>query len=109
MPRTAPCGTLHLANLSRRILTERTIEPIETGPSRAGGGYFDYKGLPFLEPGFGTLRACTSHTDVCVHGVVHRMSVADYEQLLLTKVAVVARMFQLPRCTCSLHLVRASD
>ena len=100
------------ANLSRRILTgRRTIEPIESWPAVVHGWElsFDYKGLPFLEPGFGTLRACTSHTDVCAR----RRSSHVCSRLRAT---AFDRRWQwshgcswLPRCTCSLHLVRAND
>ena len=75
------------ANLSRKILTgRRKIEPLESWPALANGWElsFDYRGIPFLEPGFGTLRK-TSSPSVCVHGVVHRMSAADYQQLLVTE------------------------
>ena len=83
------------ANLSRRILTgRRRIEPLESMPAVVYGWElsFDYQGLPFLEPGFGTLRKVTGMRDgneldhrVCVHGVVHRMTAADYQQLLVTE------------------------
>jgi hypothetical protein len=89
------------ANLSRRVLTgRRRIEPLESLPAVVFGWElsFDYRGLPFLEPGFGTLRKVTALSGpgsedggprreggVCVHGVVHRMSAPDYQQLLVTE------------------------
>ena len=77
------------ANLSEKILTgRRKIQPIVSFPASVRGWElsFDMRGLPFLEPGFGTLRRVEvlDPTPLC-HGVCHKLSANDYEQLLLTE------------------------
>lgn len=71
------------ANMKDDVMRKRRkIYPIESVAARLDGHRltFNHVGMPFVEPGFGTVEKCADE-GACVHGVAHRMRVIDFVRL----------------------------
>ena len=71
--------------LFQSVLTKRRrIVPLESKRAVVHGWElsFEYKGVAFVEPAFGTLRRAPGSV---VHGVCHRLSRRDWSKLLLSE------------------------
>ena len=68
------------ANMNTRVLVRRGLQWVggEAGVLDGYGIHFAVPGLPFVEPGFLTVR---EEPDACVYGVLYEMSAADLKRL----------------------------